>query len=664
MLRPRLMRPAWLLVVFVAVAELPATRALAASSPTGSAAAVPTQPSALPPLPKVPSIELPKPDKQDLADLDALLSRLGAKDSMVRDQAVKEILEVQPRLVPAIAERLDSIADKADRDAMKRVLHDARRKARKEVREKMRAAGEKSRVKTPDYLVVLADHAKPDSKAWQNLISVVGMSRMLVHIGSVDAVRVLIDVYVRFGEFLRIDTQLQLEKLGDKAVAALIEARRHPAKKIAHWADRELDMMGKAIPGEAIHTDDYAVLADVLRAYGRVRDPDAARVVISFANSERAQVRLAARQAVVMMGDVANWQLRDTYETIVGDKPPRDWDWKRTARELFGRFDRQRMARVYHLFDDGMAAYRAGRLDAMRTNFNKVLAQSPMFEHRSDMLPGYVAYAKKYADQHPADALDALRRAERIAPDDKAEEPIKSLRLTLEGERLLGRGIADQTLFRRALDLDPGNSRARDALSRIEHGELTRHSRSRRYAAAGAIGAAALLAIAFVGLWRPRRPSEPESPGDADSAETEPAETRDNQPDPDDKPRDDRDEDGKPDDGDAEPRDGDEDGKPDDSHADNEPRDGDEDGKPDDSHADNEPRDGDEDGKPDDSHADNEPRDGDEDGKPDDSHADNEPRANEDADNEPRDGDAKDAAKPDDGDEARESGDATTDEKS
>lgn len=508
------MRAAWLFPLVVAAALLP-LRARADSTPRASAAAsagVPSQPSALPPLPAVPGIELPKPKKDDLADLDALLSRLRDKDSMVRDQAVKEILEIQPRLVPAIAERLDAIADKADRDQMKRLLHGIRHTARKEVRRKMRAAGEKGRVKTPDYLQMVVDHAKPDSPAWQNLVSVLGLSRMLVHIGTVDAVRVLIDVYVRFGEFLRVDTQLQLEQLGDKAVAALIEARRHPAKKIAHWADRQLDMMGKAIPSEAIRTHDYEVLADVLRAYGRVRDPDAARMVISFANSERAQVRLAARQAVVMMGDVANWQLRDTYETIVGDKPPRDWGWKRTARELFGRFDRQRLAKVYHLFDEGMAAYRAGRLGAMLKSFDKVLAQSPMFEHRSDMVQGYLAFAKKFADQHPAEALDAARRAERLAPDDAAEKPIKSLRLTLEGEQLLGRGVADQTLFRRALDLDPSNTRAHDGLSRIEHGELTKHSQKRRYTAAGAIGAAALLAIAFIGLWRPRRKPEPPPP--------------------------------------------------------------------------------------------------------------------------------------------------------
>jgi len=56
--------------------------------------------------------------------------------------------------------------------------------------------------------------------------------------GDWQAVRGLIDIYVRFGEFLRVDTQLSLEKMGEGAIAALIEAERHPAPKIAHWAAR------------------------------------------------------------------------------------------------------------------------------------------------------------------------------------------------------------------------------------------------------------------------------------------------------------------------------------------------------------------------------------------------------------------------------------------
>jgi hypothetical protein len=412
---------------------------------------------------------------------------------------------------------------------MKALLEETRKKARDQVRREMREAGERGKVSTPDYLDMLVLHAEPKKKAWRDLIRIAAMSRMLAQMGSVEAARELIGIYVRFGEFLRVDTQLQLQKMDGKAVAALIEARRHRAEKIARWAERQLDTLGKAIPGEVVNTTDHQVLADVLRAYGRVRDPDAARIVISFANSERAQVREAARQSVALLGDVANWQLRDTYENIVGKKPARDWTWERTARELFGEFDRLRLAQVYDLFEAGSLAFEERHLDEAVQAFDKVLARSPAFEHRAEMIPTYLAFARERADADRASAIQALYRAERLALGLPAEKEARSLLLTLQGEQLLERGLADQTLFRRALELDPRNERAREALGRIERGETKASTNLNRYAAAAAIGGLGLLGLLVIFVRRrfragaapapsPEAPPVP-APGPPDASE-------------------------------------------------------------------------------------------------------------------------------------------------
>jgi tetratricopeptide (TPR) repeat protein len=326
---------------------------------------------------------------------------------------------------------------------------------------------------------------------------------MLAQIGTVEAVRGLIDVYVRYGEFLRVDTQLQLEGLGDRAVPALIETKRHPAEKVAKWANRELDALGKGIPSEAVQTNDLQVLSDVLRAYGRVRDPDAARIVVSFANSERAQVREASRQAIAMLGEVGAWQLRDTYETVVGKKPPRDWNWERTARELFAEFDRLRSAEVSKLYDAGIAARDQGDLEAMRKAFDQVLTRSPDYQKKDELAAAYLDYGQKLAEKKPADALDALRRAERLGKGSELEKTATSLRLTLEAERLGASGIADRTLLTRALDVNPNNSQAKAELSRFDRGEVKRDD-SYRYLGAGAIGVVALAGILVVLLKRER----------------------------------------------------------------------------------------------------------------------------------------------------------------
>lgn len=478
----------WLLLATSAVTlSQPAHAQVPSSKPGGD--------RKLPELPTPPSIELARPQAADLAELDALLGRVVAEDAQDRESAVRELLEAKPKQVPAIRFRLGAIADAADKEAMKRLLLKTRRDLldRKDDDESEKGSA------GLDYLARLANKAEPKSEAWRNLASVLALSRMLESIGSVEAVRGLIDVYARFGEFLRITTQNALGRLGDKAVPALIEAQRHPAEKIAKWAVRQLDMLGKGVAGEAVQTQDQAVLADVLRAYGRTRTADAVRIVISFANSERAQVREASRQSVALMGEVASWQLRDMYEDVVGKKPPRDWAWDRTARELFAEFDRLRVAQVGKLFEEGQAARAKGDLSAMRESFDKLLAHDPNYSERTTIAAGYVAFAKASQDKSRDLAIAALRRAERLDPSLK---DAVSLRLTLEAEALEEKGIADSTLLDRALEIDAQNARAKSTQARLERGEPKR-SENARYIAAAAILAAAAASMAFILLRKP-----------------------------------------------------------------------------------------------------------------------------------------------------------------
>ena len=462
----------------------------------------------LPELPAIPSLELPRPTPADLEELDTRLGKLCSTDDATREAARREVLEVTAKAVPALRFRLASIAESTKHDELKELLLKIRKKGRDDARDEQASEGKRGRVKTPDYFEMAIEHAEPKSKLWCSLASVLAESRMLAQIGTTPAVRGLIDVYVRYGEFLRVDTQLQLEALGDRAVPALIEARRHPAEKIVKWSARELDALGKAIPSEAVQMTDLQVLSDVLRAYGRVRDPDAARIVVSFSNSERAQVREASRQAIAMLGEVGAWQLRDTYETVVGKKPARDWNWERTARELFGEFDRLRSAEVSKLYEAGAAAREHGDLEAMRRAFDQVLTRSPDYPKQSELASAYLEYAQKNLQQNPKAALPALRRVERLGKGSEAEKTATSLRLTLEAEALADAGIADRTLLARALEADPKNSRAREGLSRFEHGELETDDSSRYYGAA-AIGLVALGGIAVV-LLRGRRAKERE----------------------------------------------------------------------------------------------------------------------------------------------------------
>lgn len=465
-------------------------------------------------MPKAPSIELPKPEAAHLEALDAKLEGLVAPDRESRDNAARALLEVEPRLVPALAFRLRAIAERADKGAMKELLERVRTRARERERLRLRAAGETGEVQTPDYLAMLVEHT-PSAKekaAYRDLISVVGISRMLGRIGEVEAVRVLLEVYVRFGEFLRVDTQLQLEKLGDRAVPALIEARRHPAEKISQWARRQLDALGRGVPSEAIQTEDHQALADVLVAYGRVRNPDATRILLSFANNERAVVREGARQGIALMGEVASWQLRDSYEDLLGKKPPRDWSWDRTARELFRELDRVRDAAVADAFHAGKAARERGDLEAMRRAWSELLARDPDPERRAELVQGYLAYAERYFDERPLESRECLLRAQRLSADPAQKVKIESQILSVRAHESARRGIADVSLLRRALELDPANERAKALLTRLTHHEADSVTPKTRWLAAGTMALVALAGLLTL-LFRKKSP-EPLEPKD------------------------------------------------------------------------------------------------------------------------------------------------------
>ncbi len=512
--------------------DAPSAASAAATETSGAEAEAPPRgpDTPLADLPEPPGLALPDPRAADLEGLDHLLEKISSPDPVLRQRAVRELVEATPQMTAALHYRLESIADKADKQGMKDLLERIRRKGRDAVRDQMRRTGEKGKVDTPDYLEMVVEYAEPKNSEWRDLISVLAISRMLTEIGTTQAARSLVHVYVRFGEFLRVDTQLQLESLGDRGLAALIEARRHPAHKIAAWAERQLDLTGRAIPSEAVQMKDQRALADILRAFGRIRDPDAARIIISFANSERTQVRTAARQAVVLLGDVANWQLRDSYENTTGKRAKREWTWKRTARELFTEYDRLRLAEVFELFEQGQAAQKEGELDVMRDKFDRVLAVNPLFERRDEMADGFLAYAESKKDSDRDSAIEALRRAERVTTDENKASRFRSFRFALEARQLLDRGLADQGLIDKALSLDPQNELARQTLEEGASGGRPTVSRGSRYLAAGIIASVALLGalgILFVGARRRRSAQvRPDTPPDDDARAEHPTPSR------------------------------------------------------------------------------------------------------------------------------------------
>ncbi|HEY4122079.1 MAG TPA: hypothetical protein VGM56_29635 [Byssovorax sp.] len=536
------MNAAWKSALAAALVVALAPSPARADPPSSSSSVSSSAP--LPELPRLQPIATPEPDAASLKELDRILAQITSDDASAQRSAKAAIAEAGPALVPAIRVRVQEIRGALDRDAAPRLLEAARKAGRKSLKKEKRGhhkehdkdkddKAEKSERASKradkdddddgDWLdfVLVEPHAK-DAETWRQLVTLLASERMLTAIGTTPAVRELIQLHAYFGEMLRVDLQRQVAKLKDKAVPALLEARQHDAKIIQRWAAKELDALGRAIPGETVASNDTQILADVLRAYGRTRDVDAVRVVLSFCNSERAQLRDASREAIAAIGEPGLWQLRDQYLGLTGQKPPKDWGWDRIARELFAVYDRARLVEVEKLMDDGVAAAKAGKLPEAVDAFDKVLARAPLFDRRKEMVPTYLARAGELDADKRADAIAMLRKALRLDPKGPLSRKIESAIDAMEGAASIDEGKPDRALLERAVDLDPANDRARQALASLEERAVARPSRSKQYAAAAGLGLLALVAMIFLVRWKPKPPGGPRvDPGKGSDASSE-----------------------------------------------------------------------------------------------------------------------------------------------
>ncbi len=481
-----------------------------------------------PAAPEIPLPELPELQSIDLAPATAVateslesriaqLLRATAEDPLDQIDLAFLTADLSPDIVAAIRHRRATLGKDLDGSAAKKLLEKARKAGRKAIRAERKANKKKEKKEkkktakkddpTGDWLVFILALPKRDSQAWRDLAEIYGMLRMLEHLGTTPAVREMIAHYSAFGELVRIDLQRAIDRLGHQAVPALIEAKQHEARKVRRWARRQLDLMGRAIPGEAVSTSDPVILADVLRAFGRIRDLDATRIILSYANSDRVQLRRAAREAVGAMGEAATFHLKDAYKSVSGATPPRGWDHRRIARELFRLHDRARLAEVYNLLAEGKKALEGGRYEDATKAFDQVLARAPLIEERDQMARAYLGQADTLiAEKKRPEALASLRKALRLAPDGPDKPKIESRLASLEGQALMDQGTPDRFILRRAIELDPDNEEAKKLLASLDDKADKRQSRSKRTVTAVVVGLIGLSAILVIAFWRrPKR---------------------------------------------------------------------------------------------------------------------------------------------------------------
>ena len=428
-----------------------------------------------------------------LGDLDAILAPLGDADVATRRAAASAASELGADSVAASALKLAEL-----RKASAAGVHGV-----------MRAVSDGVQSKAKDFdlegaLLV----QKGDPQGTRAALTYACLIRSLAHIGSLSAVRLLVLIAGDTSGDFRAELASQGKLLGDRAIAALIEARANPSRDAQYWASAMLDVLGKHLPSEAIQTKNYQALADILRAYGSVRDLDAVPVILSFVSSDRALVRTAARDALLAYGNDAAWKLREAYAALTDKQAPETWSAADLAEKLFAAFDKVRLQEVYAMLDDGLAAHAGKRFEEAVADFDKVLARQPLLDRRAEMAPAYVDYARATEDGNRDGALAALRKALRLNPAPIEAAQANSEIDYLEGEELLSRGIVEPQLFRRAMALDPSNTRAEAELGRLNASAEKNQTVWERWIALVALVAVTIAGVILFG-GRRRRGSGP-----------------------------------------------------------------------------------------------------------------------------------------------------------
>lgn len=483
-------------------ASVSAASVSASTSPDSWSLRVP-----LAPLPKLPSTKLPPLHQAASDELDVRMARLlTLKAASPLDQPELRFLldGVDAKLVVAIATRLSELRESLSGKNVRRLLERSRKDGRRAIRKAKKKTGKEP---AGDWLVFMLARPRPNKTAWRDGVRLFGMLRMLEQRATTTAVRVMLAAYGYFGEIVRIDVQRTLERLGDKAVAALIESKKHKVKRVRRLARRRLDNMGRAIAGEAVAIKDPAILVDVLRAFGRVRDVDASRVLLSYASSERVQLGQAAQAAIAAIGEPGRWHLRDAYQSQTGKRAPRGWSWERTAQELFRLHQQATLRPVNSLLQAGDKALREKNYRAATAAFDEVLRQIPRLPATATMAPAYLGRAQQWLDDDkPAEALAALRKAVMLAPHAPQHEQTVSKIAEIEARLRSSAGQPDRYLLKRAVRIDPANSSAKSLLAAAKADPGTSSTITTRQ-----IGAAVLLFLGLLGsglLVRRTRPSQ------------------------------------------------------------------------------------------------------------------------------------------------------------
>lgn len=487
------------------------------------------------------ALDRPAPD----VDFDRLLREMRAPDAARRSAAARAIAAVPPDRLPALVARLER--PRRANPARWRVallaigadLPPQPGRGDTPLPDKGTQSGTASpapRAETPpaeiDWLTRLVALRSDDAEALGEAIETVALVRAIAATRAPEAVAPLLRLAWSHEGVFRDECGRQIRSMRHAAVSGLIRAQvDSKTYRLRRYALYQLERMGLGDPRAALADADPAARSEILRAYGDVRWDAAVEAVLGDTDAGSRRGREVARRAfrryvegrapreprrkLKLPGGELTEKKEPLYltyrqraeialrERLLGEAslaPPDGTSVADLARQLFDFYDRRRAQR--YDADLARAADEAadGRLDDAVRAYDDVLARDPFAGGAARAARAFFDWAERrwaLRDHGGAEAARAFRKAAWLDPSSALARRARARALLLDAA---GGGFTedDEPALRRARELDP---ELRDATTEL--GRLRGRRLQRRLARSGAaLGATALLALAFAVAWR------------------------------------------------------------------------------------------------------------------------------------------------------------------
>ena len=298
--------------------------------------------------------------------------------------------------------------------------------------------------------------------AYPDTLLTVGLMRALAATGHPDASVSLLRFAYRHNSAFKDECGRQIRAMGVRAVPGLLRARalRDPlAYKMVRYAAYQLDRIDCVRPDRALKQADPDLRAEILHAYGEVRDPGAVRAVLRHTDAVSSRVRRAARWATLryvsgrppeavkrklkLPGGKQTTQARSLYLTYrqlathalidrLAQEVHRDdhrpveeiqrslrdeVEPRRLAERLFELLDSRRTRSHRAALAAALEQARGGKLAQALKEFDRQLAMDPYHPQRQELAAFYYRRGRQLLESgRPRPALALLTKSLHLAP--------------------------------------------------------------------------------------------------------------------------------------------------------------------------------------------------------------------------------------------------------